>query len=219
MIQEVSRRAPPKTITSGKRSPGRAVLGRLSQPCSVTPSDVGSLTSSMPLPGRATSASRAGSAPHGRKRKRCSIGSRTKLQPAENNRLVNERSKDRFFIGVNLTKTADHGPPEDGYTISESLFRVDRSRTPLDAEKAPKVHAREIAPELLRPTMSANGLLRRQRIRAGELVEQVDGFSAAGQLANRFLEFLRPQRLGLLADHLFKLRFELRVGEGLAHRV
>ena len=30
------------------------------------------------------------------------------------------------------------------YTILESLFRVDRSRMPLDAEKTAKVHAREI---------------------------------------------------------------------------
>lgn len=41
------------------------------------------------------------------------------------------------------------------------------------------------------PMLWGHSLRLRQRIRAGELVEQVNRFSVAGQLANRFLELLR----------------------------
>src|SRR5574341_1645642 len=82
IIQEVSRRAPPKTITSGKRRDVCAFAGCLSHPWSVTPSAVLRRTSSTPLFSPAIKARRSGLPFQGRNKKRCSIGSTIRLQPA-----------------------------------------------------------------------------------------------------------------------------------------
>src|SRR5262245_17388981 len=82
IIQEVSRRTPPKTITRGNRSPRGVIVGCFSHPCKVTPSGVLTRTSSIPCSRDATAPSRAWSEGQGRNRNRCSIGSSIQLQPA-----------------------------------------------------------------------------------------------------------------------------------------
>src|SRR5512132_487238 len=97
IIQEVSRRTPPKTITNGKRSPEGVVVGCLSHPCKVTPSGVLRRTSSIPFSRDATKASCDESELQGRNRKRCSMGSSTQVQPTAQSATAPARiaSRDR----------------------------------------------------------------------------------------------------------------------------
>jgi len=62
-----------------------------------------------------------------------------------NIRPVNEQSRDRNFIGINIPKKADHRPASEpkNDTILEIDSRVDGSGMALDADKAPKVHAKK----------------------------------------------------------------------------
>src|SRR5215471_11072093 len=81
IIQEVSRRTPPKTITSGNRSPRGVIVGCFSHPCNVTPSGVLIRTSSIPFSRDATAPSSAWSEGQGRNKKRKQTGESNKQKP------------------------------------------------------------------------------------------------------------------------------------------
>src|SRR5215813_6332455 len=100
IIQEVSRRTPPKTITRGNRWLRGVIVGCFSHPCNVTPSGVLIRTSSIPFSRDATAPSSAWSEGQGRNKKRCSIGSSIQLHPeAKNvNRPARVTSRSRIPI-------------------------------------------------------------------------------------------------------------------------
>jgi hypothetical protein len=62
-----------------------------------------------------------------------------------NNKPVNEQSKGRYFIGINLSKKADQRPASEpqNKTILEIDFRVGSARIALDADKAPNFHTKD----------------------------------------------------------------------------